>query len=152
MKIYRATLNDINDLIRLRIDYLNTEAPLSDAQVTLISGQLTDYFSKHLPTDGLIAVIASVNNDIAAAAFLAIGERPANLTFTNGKTATLLNVLTYPQYRRRGIATQVIKTIIDEAKQIGVSAIDLYATEKGKVLYEKLGFCVPYYSAMRLKL
>ncbi len=64
----------------------------------------------------------------------------------------LLNVLTYPQYRRQRLAAAVIGRIIDEAKQCGVSSIDLFAADDGKVLYKTLGFRDTRHPAMRLKL
>jgi GNAT superfamily N-acetyltransferase len=79
---------------------------------------------------------------------------PANLEFINGKRGTLLNVFTYPEYRRIGLATKVIKQIITNVKQIGISTIDLDSTQEGKLLYEKLGFIEPNlnHTTMKLKL
>ncbi len=100
-----------------------------------------------------IAVIAKhPTGKIASAAFLIIQERPTNPSFITGLTGTLLNVVTYPEFRRKGIASQVIGEIINEARQKGVSSIDLYATDDGKELYKKLGFVEPSYTSMRLKL
>ncbi|TGE39393.1 GNAT family N-acetyltransferase [Desulfosporosinus fructosivorans] len=81
-----------------------------------------------------------------------MSERPANPSFITGKTGTLLNVFTYPKYRRMGSATKAICKIIDEAKRLGVSSIDLSATQDGKPLYEKLGFIEPKCTQMRLQL
>lgn len=66
----------------------------------------------------------------------------------------MLNVLTYPEYRRMGIATKVIERIIEEAKALGVSNIELSATLGGRPLYEKLGFVEKKskYTEMRLQL
>ena len=72
--------------------------------------------------------------------------------FITGITGTLLNVLTYPEHRRKGIATKVIGKIIDEAKKVGVSHINLSATSDGKYLYEKMGFKESNYTTMGLKL
>lgn len=152
MNIYQATIDDVQDLIKLRLDYLNTEQPLSETNVAVLTKQLNDYFTRHLLSGDFIAIIAKIEDNIASAAFLVVNEYPANLSFITGKTGTLLNVLTYPQYRRKGIAIKVIGAIIRKAKQMGVSSIDLYATADGKELYEKLGFQTPEYSAMRLKL
>ena len=46
------------------------------------------------------------------------------------------HVLTFPEFRRKGIATKVITFLIDEARKSGVSTIDLSATKDGKHLYE----------------
>ena len=48
---------------------------------------------------------------------LVINKLPANPHFLSGKTATILNVYTVPEYRRLGIATRVLRHIIDIARQ-----------------------------------
>lgn len=154
MNICKATLDDIDDLIRLRIDFLTMDqGRLSDQNEKDIRAQLKVYLAKHIPLEDFIAVIAKhPTGKIASAAFLIIQERPANPSFIRGLTGTLLNVVTYPEFRRKGIASQVIGEIINEARQKGVSSIDLYATDDGRELYKKLGFVEPLYTSMRLKL
>jgi N-acetylglutamate synthase-like GNAT family acetyltransferase len=85
-------------------------------------------------------------------AYLIIGEWPPNRTFINGKIGTLLNVYTYPEYRKKGIVTNIIKMIIEEAKKRDVSVINLLATEDGESVYKKLGFFETEDKSMRLKL
>jgi len=50
------------------------------------------------------------------------------------------------------IATKVLEKLIDEAKTIGVSYIDLSATADGLFLYEKMGFKKSEYITMNLQL
>lgn len=153
MNIYKATLDDINDLIQLRIDFLKMDKGfLSSKDETIIRKQLYNYFEKHIPLGDFIAMIGESDNKIAATAFLILQERPANPSFITGSAATLLNVMTYPEFRRKGIAMKVIQALINDAKLLGVSSIDLFSTEDGKELYKKLDFIEPAYTAMRLKL
>ncbi len=153
MIIRKVTIDDLETLIHLRFDYLAEDMDaISGKDKQLIEAQLRSYFPNHLVNQTFIGVVAEEDAKVMCAAFLTISERPANPLFINGKTGTLLNVLTYPQYRRQGLATKVIGRIIDEAKQCGVSSIDLFATDDGKVLYKRLGFCDTRHPAMRLKL
>ncbi|WP_029906407.1 GNAT family N-acetyltransferase [Prevotella sp. 10(H)] len=154
MEIYKATINDLEDLIKLRIDFLKIDRGfLTEEEEKAIRFQLKKYFEKYIPEEKVIAVIARTDeNIIASSAFLIIQEMPANPTFLTGITGTLLNVITYPEFRRKGIATKIIHYIIDEAKKMNVSNISLLATEDGKELYEKLGFEIPHYTNMSLTL
>jgi GNAT superfamily N-acetyltransferase len=61
-------------------------------------------------------------------------------------------VYTYPEYREKGVATTIIKKIIEEAKKENVSIINLLATEDGEKVYRKLGFFETEDKSMRLKL
>lgn len=154
MNIRNATLDDTALLISLRIDYLiEDRGHLSDEEEQSIRSQLTTYIAQHIGRD-FIAILAESDGQVVSTAFLTIAEKPANPAFITGKTGTLLNVLTYPEYRRRGIAAEVVRQIIREAKQKGVSYIELSATEDGKYLYEKLGFSEfkSHYTPMRLQL
>jgi len=153
MKIYKATLNDIEDLVQLRIDFLiMDQGTLPVEEERTIREQSKIYFAKHIHAGDFIALIAKVQEKIASAAFLVTQERPANPSFITGITGTLLNVITYPEYRKRGIASQIVQKMINEAEKLGVSSIDLSSTEQGKTLYEKIGFTQPSYTSMRLQL
>jgi GNAT superfamily N-acetyltransferase len=125
---------------------------LSLEEEEAIHNQLQVYFPKHLKSGSFMAMIAWQDEKPVSAAFLLIQERPANPSFLTGITGILVNVITYPEYRKRGMATRVIKALIKEAKKANVISIDLAATEDGKGVYEKLGFTEPPYTAMRLKL
>ena len=150
----KATIKDIKVLIKLRLEYLTEDrGELSKDEVVAIVTQLQDYFMRQLNCN-FVAFLAEDDDEAIATAYMAIAEKPANPAFITGKTATLLNVLTYPEYRCKGIATRLLKMIIDEAKSMNISYIELSATDSGKSLYEKLGFIHKQskYTEMRLEL
>lgn len=152
--IRKAVPDDMDKLIKLRIDYLTIDmGGLKAEDEAVIKSQLVNYIAKNI-NQTFIAYFAEVDKKVVSTAFLAISEKPANPHFITGKTGTLLNVLTYPEYRRKGLASKVIKRIIEEARQLGVSYIELSASEEGKPVYEKLGFSEikSKYTAMRLQL
>lgn len=153
MRIYKASLQDIDTLIRLRLDFFEMDhVQISDEVQKTIRQRLKSYFEKHIPAGDFIAIILEENGEIASVGFLAISEKPASPTFLSGYTGTILNVLTYPGFRNKGCATKVIQRIIEEAKQINVATIDLVATTGGLELYRKLGFKELKYTSMRLKM
>ena len=51
-----------------------------------------------------------------------------------------MNMYTAPDYRRKGIAFKTLDLLIQDAKERGVTAISLEATDMGRPLYEKYGF------------
>lgn len=57
-----------------------------------------------------------------------------------GKRAHIMNVYTNADYRRQGIARQMMNMLLDEAKERGVTYVSLDATENGRPLYKTLGF------------
>jgi GNAT superfamily N-acetyltransferase len=85
-------------------------------------------------------------------AYLATNKKPPNQNFINGKTGTLLNVFTYPEYRNQGMATELLRRIIEEAKKESINEIELSATKAGEKIYKKLGFKESKYKEMNIEL
>ena len=57
-----------------------------------------------------------------------------------GKKAYIMNMYTNPAYRRKGIAYHTLEILVADAKNKGIDAISLEATEMGRPLYEEFGF------------
>jgi GNAT superfamily N-acetyltransferase len=65
---------------------------------------------------------------------------PANPKDPCTERAVILNVYTEPEFRQRGIARQIMLTILAWAKENGLRTVNLHASDEGRHLYEKLGF------------
>lgn len=153
MKIRELTLDDVEILIRLRLDFIMmVGVELSDEKEREIRIQLDKYYRKHIPLGDFVAFLAEDDRKVMSAAFMVIGERPAGASFITGITGTLLNVITYPEYRKNGYATLLIASLIRRARELNVTAIDLNATPMGKKIYQESGFMPIEDIAMRLKL
>jgi N-acetylglutamate synthase-like GNAT family acetyltransferase len=152
--VYRKLCcNDTDLFIKLRLDFIyEFHKDVGETEKDKLKISLRNYFESHIGNNDFIGVICEYNGKIISAAYLIIGEWPANRTFINGKIGTILNVYTYPKYRKNGIGTNVIKKIIEEAKEQNVSIINLLATEDGENVYKKLGFMETEDKSMRLKL
>jgi len=153
MRIRKATMDDIDLLIKIRLDYIHADwGSVPEETDKAVRSRFHDYLTGHLASGDFAGMLAVEGETVMGAAYLVINEKPANPVYPNGITGLILNVLTYPEYRRRGIATRLIEAIIDEARQAGASCLELSATEEGKPLYEKMGFTEARCPAMRLKI
>lgn len=56
------------------------------------------------------------------------------------RRAYILNVYTEPAYRQRGIARQIVETIIAWCRQEGFCSVVLHASPQGRPIYDALGF------------
>jgi GNAT superfamily N-acetyltransferase len=74
---------------------------------------------------------------------------PANPHDPCTQRAVILNVYTEAEFRKRGIARQLMLTIIEWLKQQGFRGANLHASTEGRHLYERLGFEAT--NEMRLK-
>lgn len=135
-----ATREDIDELIQLRIAYMIDDfGQVSEHEKESMKNQLPDYFNRKLGEE-LIAFVARDQNRIVATAYLHIIEIPANSILLNGIYGEVLSVYTLPEYRGRGLCTQLITNLIQYGKEAGLGRIDLSATKKGYPIYQKLGF------------
>ena len=65
--------------------------------------------------------------------------RPTNLV---GKTGYIMNLVTLPAWRRRGIARALLSHVVEVLRAEGVPLATLHASDQGRKLYEDLGFWV----------
>ena len=149
-----AKKEDISELVRLRIAYMTDDfGSVSEYERRRMEEQLPEYFNRRLGKE-LIAFVARAEGRLVAAAYLLIIEKPANPFLPNGLNGEVLSVYTENEYRGKGICTQLMKNMIEYAKENRLCRIDLMATDEGYPVYKKLGFedRVQKYKDMRLKL
>lgn len=94
-----------------------------------------EYFSSDKQTTAL-----AIDKRVIGCATICYVEMMPTFSHPTGKRAHLMNVYTNSEYRRQGIALHMLNILIEEAKEKGVTEINLDATEIGKPLYKKCNF------------
>ena len=138
----QANLNDVAELVRLRIGYLTADfGALDPEQEAALWRELPAYFELHLDYD-LLAFVAreEESGEIVCCAWLLLVTKPPSPRFPHGQTGTLFNVYTVPEHRRRGLARQVMLRLLEASRDLGLDVVELHATENGYPLYRSLGF------------
>jgi len=142
MDIRKASIHDLDQLLAMRTAFIKDLHPsVSDAEIDALRQTMVSYFTHHIGHD-FFGYFAIDGETTAAAVYLVVQERPAMIRFKTGKIALFLNVYTLPGYRRRGYASALLQEAIADAKTLGVSLMELQASEMGLPVYEKLGFAV----------
>jgi GNAT superfamily N-acetyltransferase len=150
LQIREATLADIPEILRQRramyedMDYKEAAALSAMVSVT------TSYLAKAIADGSFRSWLASVENRTVAGGAIIISPWPAHPYDLECRRATILNVYTDRDYRRRGIARRILQTIIAWCQREGFARVDLHASPDGRHLYESLGFEPG--NEMRLKL
>jgi GNAT superfamily N-acetyltransferase len=57
-----------------------------------------------------------------------------------GRQGIIINVFTEPEWRRQGVATMLMKEIINWSKSERLDRLILHASDEGRAIYERLGF------------
>ena len=138
--IREGTVADIPEIARHRrrmcedMNYNDAEALSTMVTVT------AEYLKEAIPAGSFRSWLACDESRIVAGGAVVVSPWPAHAYDLECRRATILNVYTEPEYRRRGIARQVMETIIAWCKQEGFVRVSLYASEHGRHLYETFGF------------
>lgn len=136
----KATNQDVELLAKLRVAYLMEDyGDLDEKELTVIERDLPDYFNKNL-NKNIFAYIGRNEREIVACALLLVVEKPMSPAFINGKTGTVLNVYTKPEYRRNGYAKKLMNMLLEDAANMELCSVELKATEDGYSLYKSIGF------------
>jgi GNAT superfamily N-acetyltransferase len=151
----KATLDDIDTLITMRIDFINEIPPVVEhtaAETAELSDKLRDYLTQALQKGEFIswlAIESAPNKDfsnesesIVATSGLCFYSLPPSFKNTTGNVAYIMNMYTLSNYRGRGIAQKLLHFLMDETRNRGIKKLTLQATEMGLPIYEKLGFKV----------
>lgn len=140
MEIVLAEHKDIAVLTELRLAYLKEDyGELSEDTTARIKRDLPAYFEKNL-NQNIFCYLIRKDGEAAACAFLLVVEKPLNPMFLSGKTGTVLNVYTAPQYRRRGYARRIMEKLLMDAVEKDLSIVELKSTDDGYHLYKSIGF------------
>ena len=137
----KATISDIDELVRTRIIVLRTANKLSnDVDMSLVEKESYEYYKSALETGEHIAYLVYDNETFIGASGVSFYQVMPTYHNPTGKKAYIMNMYTAPEYRRQGIAFQTLDLLVKDAKEQGVLQIALEATDMGRPLYERYGF------------
>jgi GNAT superfamily N-acetyltransferase len=84
--------------------------------------------------------LAKENGEIIATSGICFYQLPPTFSNPTGRVAYVANMYTLPKYRRQGIASQLLKFVVEEAIKLEYKLIRLHASVDGKSIYSKMGF------------
>lgn len=149
IKIYKADKKDLEKVLEAR--YRTAKEVFGLGEDYVFSAEFRKNTRQYLKEADQTTVIAVAGEEVIGCATICYIRLLPTLEHPTGKRAHIMNVYTDVQYRRCGIAFQMMSLLIEEAKKKGVTEITLDATEEGRILYEKCGF-LPSEEGMVLKL
>jgi GNAT superfamily N-acetyltransferase len=99
------------------------------------------YVQQELPAGRLRAWIVDLDGSQVAGGILALQmTAPSPGSLDDQPVAIIQNIWTEPAHRRRGLAGQIVKAMIDWCRERRIRHLFLNATEDGRGIYTALGF------------
>ncbi len=133
----KADPEHIGDFIKLRIELL---CGIYNKPESEFEGEFTRLSEEFFKSGDQTTVLAFDGEKAVGCATICYITLMPTFDHPIGKRAHIMNVYTNADYRRRGIARQMITMLLDEARGRGASYVSLDATENGRPLYASLGF------------
>lgn len=139
----KMTEKEIDRVIKLRIAQLTDEYTSEGKTVPEnvdLDKALKDFYTRNLAAGTYVSWLAFDGDKIVGTSGMSFAEKPPYFTCTTRKLGILSSMYTDPDYRRKGIATELLDRVVKEAKDHGCGTIYITASDMGVKLYESYGF------------
>ena len=136
--IYRKlTENDLETFIALRIAQLREEGAREELD---LRPALRDYYRRHLADGTFVSWLAVAEGRIIGTSGMSFVEKPPYFGCPTGRIGLLSSMYTAPEHRRRGIARELLRRVVAQARAYGCGAVQITASDMGVLLYSDFGF------------
>ncbi len=137
IKYKRLTDNELDTFIRMRIDQLREEGAAEEID---LYPALKDHYTRHMADSTFVAWLALDGDKIIGTSGMSFVEKPPYFGCPSGRIGLLSSMFTDKEYRRKGIASELLKRVVDEARNYGCGTVQITASDMGVKLYTAFGF------------
>ena len=137
IRYQRLTENELDTFIEMRIQQLREEGATEN--IDLVPA-LHDYYSRHMADGTFVSWLAMDGDRIVGTSGMSFVEKPPYFGCPNGRIGLLSSMFTDPDYRRMGIAKELLSRVINEARDYGCGTVQITASDMGVLLYTDFGF------------
>jgi GNAT superfamily N-acetyltransferase len=138
--IRQATPTDIPEILRHRRGMYEAMGYTDANALSSMQSTCEPYLMAALADGSFRGWLALVGERVVAGGAVLINPWPSHPYDLECRRATILNVYVDPEFRRKGIARQLMRTMIDWCRKEGFAAVYLHASNHGRALYETLSF------------
>lgn len=139
----KLTENELSEVIKLRINQLTeeyAEAGKTVPEDVNLEDSLLDFYKRNMAAGTYVSWLAWDGDKIVGTSGMSFAEKPPYFTCPTGRLGILSSMYTDSNYRRMGIATNLLDRVVKEAKDYGCGTIYITASDMGVKLYESYGF------------
>ena len=133
----KLTENDLETFINMRITQLREEGATDEMD---LYPALMDYYQRHLTNGTFVSWLALDGDRIIGTSGMSFVEKPPYFGCPTGRIGLLSSMYTNPDYRRQGIARELLRRVVEEARAYGCGTVQITASDMGVLLYSDFGF------------
>lgn len=128
---------DLDTFIEMRICQLREEGAKEEID---LKPALTDYYHRHLKDGTFVSWLAVDGDRIVGTSGMSFVEKPPYFGCPNGRIGLLSSMFTSRDYRRQGIAKELLRRVVNEVGEYGCGNVQITASDMGVLLYTDFGF------------
>lgn len=133
----RLSKEYLETFIQMRITQLREEGAKEEID---LAPALRDYYDRHMADGTFVSWLAFAGEKIIGTSGMSFVEKPPYFGCPSGKMGLLSSMYTDPEYRRRGIAKELLDRVVKEARNYGCGTVQITASDMGVKLYSSYGF------------
>ncbi len=136
----RLTEKDLETFIEIRIGQLREEGAKEDFD---LRPNLMDYYKRHMADGTFVSWLADdadADGKIIGTSGMSFVEKPPYFSCPTGRIGLLSSMFTDSNYRRLGIARELLSRVVADAKNYGCGCVQITASDMGVLLYTNFGF------------
>ena len=133
----KLTEEQLDTFISMRIKQLREEGATEDIDLV---PYLKDYYNRHMADGTFVSWLAMDGDRIVGTSGMSCVEKPPYFSCPTGKIGLLSSMFTDPDYRRMGIAKELLSRVVEEARNYGCGTVQITASDMGVLLYTDFGF------------
>ena len=139
----KLTEEELDTFVDMRIRQLTEEYTSEGRDIPKnvdLKSALFNYYRKHISDGTFVSWLAMDGNAIVGTSGMSFVEKPPYFTCPSGKLGLLSSMFTAPNYRRMGIAKELLRRVVEEARTYGCGSVHITASDMGVKLYTAYGF------------
>lgn len=133
----KLTEDELEAFIDMRINQLREEGAKEDID---LKPALIDYYDRHMSDGTFVSWLAVEGDKIVGTSGMSFVEKPPYFGCPNGRIGLLSSMFTDKEYRRQGIAKELLSRVVNEAREYGCGTVQITASDMGVLLYTDFGF------------
>ena len=107
----------------MRIAQLREEGAKEDID---LYPALNDYYTRHMADGTFVAWLALDGDKTIGTSGMSFVEKPPYFGCPSGRIGLLSSMFTDKEYRRKGITSELLKRVVDEARNYGCGTVQIW--------------------------
>lgn len=138
MKIEIKEITAIPTLMHWRREVIENVFGATPSKRLLVANRR--YYTRNVAEGRHIAIVAEIESTGVGCGSICLSEELPSPDNPSGKCAYLMNIYVREEHRAHGVGHEIVRWLVEKARELGCDKIYLETTDCGRPLYKSIGF------------